>query len=66
MRVGDNIEGIAELDGRPVEEIATEQGLIRLPYGAVADISYTPSAAVLELLPHSDDRRTVISDRYYK
>ena len=66
MPGGDNTEGLAQLDARPLQDIATEQGIIKMPYGPVADVSYMPTSLQLKSLPYVDSRRTAISDRYYR
>lgn len=67
MMVGtDNFEGLAQLDRRPLQSIPTEQGVVRLPYGDVGDVSYMPSAAVLQGLKSTGSRISAISDRYFR
>ena len=61
----DNVNGIASLDTRPMQRIATEQGVIELPY-ETNDVGYMPSAMLLNSLPEADTRLTGISDRYYR
>ncbi len=64
---GDDVAGtLAVMDTRPLEVLQTEQGLVKLPYGAVTDNSYMPTSRVLLAAPYTDTRRTAISDRYYK
>ena len=62
----DNIEGLAALDRRPLQDLATEQGLIRLPKGDVPSVDYMPTIEILECLPFTGTRRSAISDRYYR
>ena len=63
---GDNFEGLASLDTRPLQQVQTEQGPINIPYGADESVGYTPSIAALTVAPYIDQRRSGISDRYYK
>ena len=65
-RAGDNTEGIAQLDSRPLQDIVTEQGLVRLPYGELANAGGLPSTCLLDILPFTGSRHTEISDRYYR
>ena len=64
---GVDVPGILAVpEMRPLEELMTEQGPIRLPVGAMPDGSFTPSTALLNGLPFTGTRRTGISDRYYR
>ena len=67
MMVGtDNFEGLAQLDRRQLQSIPTEQGVVRLPYGDVGNVSYMPSVTVLQGLKSTGSRISGISDRYYR
>ena len=63
---GDTYEGLASLDTRPLQQVPTEQGAFNIPYGEDPSVGYMPSVAALTMLPYADQRRSGISDRYYK
>lgn len=62
---GDNLLGIAAEERRPLQNIATEEGPIALPYGP-GGVLYMPSVRTLQSVFSIDSRRTAISDRYYR
>lgn len=62
----DNHIGIASLDQRPRQNVATEQGVITIGYGPIANVGFMPSVQDLMDVPFSDTRATAISDRYYR
>ena len=62
----DNLAGLANAHGLPLEHVATEQGIVCLPKGSASSVGYMPSSAVLNAVFALDYRATAISDRYYK
>ena len=62
----DNFAELASKDARPLQSVATPAGIIQLPYGRDADVSYMPNPATLGRLYDGDTRVSGISDRYYR
>lgn len=62
----DNLAQLASFDMRPTEVMQTEQGPIVLGKGPVANVTWHPSVADLQMAPMVDTRRTAISDRYFR
>ena len=62
----DNTAGVASSCLRPKRKYMTEQGVIALPFGPGADVSFMPTVTTLNRAPYVDSRLSGISDRYYR
>lgn len=62
----DNFAELASKDARPLQSVATPAGVIQLPIGRDADVSYMPNPTTLRRLYDGDTRVSGISDRYYR
>tara|TARA_B110000046_G_C12985741_1_gene395535 strand:+ start:764 stop:1057 length:294 start_codon:yes stop_codon:yes gene_type:complete len=62
----DNFDGIASKQSRPMQQLATEQGHVRLAWGPTPQLGFMPTWSEIRALIGTDTRRTAISDRYYK
>ncbi len=57
---------LARHEMRPLQELMTEQGPVKLPYGPDTLTGYMPSDNEFQTVVDNDTRRTGISNRYYR